>query len=402
MKLLHMGNSDIKPMDYENNNIMIAGSIEKPKGLWMAQLIDGKSDWIDFAKEYEITKNLIDGSILEIKDASKIYEVNTLEDFRNMLDKYPTWDTLSRDYDGIHVTKDAIFDANFHSDKSFRVLEVFDIDSYCFFNTSPLIQTGIYKDGQITELEKPKSLQIEHSEKKPSIFTDKRLFNGKRKKDDNWIDVRETIGNIDLKMKQRNEHTFDFIGIKQDEQNQYRLLGGTIDLNNLSKEEILNTVFKKGFLWSELKIHDFLDYENSKVDNEDLAVMCFCSNNLETYSIEAMTYSNKNALLSEIEKMGKMDELLEYLEETEIKQELPFEDILNNAIERLEWKYDCQIILKENDVEIINEYMEKINSAELMLNKEYTRLAAELEELENLLKDNKEHIIEKNIDDFTR
>ena len=203
-------------------------------------------------------------------------------------------------------------------------------------------------------------------------------------------------------MKQRNEHTFDFIGIKQDEQNQYRLLGGTIDLNNLSKEEILNTVFKKGFLWSELKIHDFLDYENSKVDNEDLAVMCFCSNNLETYSIEAMTYSNKDALLSEIEKMGKMDELLEYLEETEIKQELPFEDILNNAIERLEWKYDCQIILKENDVEIINEYMEKINSAELMLNKEYTRLAAELEELENLLKDNKEHTIEKNIDDFTR
>ena len=143
MKLLHMGNSDIKPMDYENNNIMIAGSIEKPKGLWMAQLIDGKSDWIDFAKEYEITKNLIDGSILEIKDASKIYEVNTLEDFRNMLDKYPTWDTLSRDYDGIHVTKDAIFDANFHSDKDFKVLKVFDIDSYCFFNTSPLIQTGI-------------------------------------------------------------------------------------------------------------------------------------------------------------------------------------------------------------------------------------------------------------------
>ena len=156
MKLLHMGNSDIKPMDYENNNIMIAGSIEKPKGLWMAQLIDGKSDWIDFANEYEITKNLIDGSILEIKDASKIYEVNTLEDFRNMLDKYPTWDTLSRDYDGIHVTKDVIFDTKFHSDKEFRVLDVFDIDSYCFFNTSPLIQTGIYKDGQITELEKPK------------------------------------------------------------------------------------------------------------------------------------------------------------------------------------------------------------------------------------------------------
>ena len=78
MKLLHMGNSDIKPMDYENNNIMIAGSIEKPKGLWMAQLIDGKSDWIDFVKNELIESGIstesaiIDGSVLKIISQSQI------------------------------------------------------------------------------------------------------------------------------------------------------------------------------------------------------------------------------------------------------------------------------------------------------------------------------------------
>lgn len=78
MKLLHMGTTDVKPMDYENNDTIIANSPKKPKGLWAAQLINGKSDWIDFVKNELIESGIstesaiIDGSVLKIISQSQI------------------------------------------------------------------------------------------------------------------------------------------------------------------------------------------------------------------------------------------------------------------------------------------------------------------------------------------
>ena len=78
MKLLHMGTTDVKPMNYENNNDMIIGSFYKPKGLWAAPLTNGKSDWIDFVKKELIESGIstesaiIDGSVLKIISQSQI------------------------------------------------------------------------------------------------------------------------------------------------------------------------------------------------------------------------------------------------------------------------------------------------------------------------------------------
>lgn len=158
-KIITTGIKSISKSKFERavNGDMIV--VNKPNGcLWGSTYNENPEDefissWATYCicDDYKAKiDSLSYGIIYELKDSAKIFEIDSLEDYENLMEKYSMpyhsrmmgtrlvidWEKLAKDYDGFHISDGAVYflRLNVPGHDDYANFYSWDCESYCLFN----------------------------------------------------------------------------------------------------------------------------------------------------------------------------------------------------------------------------------------------------------------------------
>lgn len=141
--------NNVKPVETGNNPLhyRIAVSRNKPYGgLWASPLTSTRG-WGEWCSDNDFRLDTLSHHFLfKLSPDANIYVIDTMDDLSSistMKDEYGRrfmdFQRLSRDYDGIFVTADAVSSLRMHDDMYLSDLYSWDVESLCVWNADVIV-----------------------------------------------------------------------------------------------------------------------------------------------------------------------------------------------------------------------------------------------------------------------
>lgn len=169
MKLITTGITEIREELFHRVLNDTKDNRNKPfGGLWASTYFQDEennhySSWINWCRnnyledaDDELLQKYSNGIVFELKPETKIYQIDSMDEYLKCLEKYSIilkmfrlkkgidFEKLSLDYDAIHLTENAIWQMRFILDRS-DIMDFYswDAESFILFNLDCIVQDSI-------------------------------------------------------------------------------------------------------------------------------------------------------------------------------------------------------------------------------------------------------------------